>query len=447
MKMVKSLLLGSAAGLVAMAGAQAADLPVKAKPVQYVKICSLYGAGFYYIPGTDTCIKIGGFIRAEMNFNSGNSFNPYHTATGSGALDGRGLNYEQTRARGVVSFDVRSQTEYGTLRSYINGGWQSSNGSGGSGIGVYSNRLFIQWAGFTAGLASSFFDFYVTPRYSNTTNVLGSDTGGGGDVVFAYTAQLGNGFSATLSTEDTSTRRTAIATAVTTAAVTGTYAGRQWPDVVGNLRIDQAWGSAQIMAAAHQVRDSVANNKVGWAAGAGLMLNLPWNKGDTFTTQVTYAKGALAYVGSGLSNFAIETGATDAFGPVYDGVIVAGGGLDLTSGWSVVAGMNHRWNPMWNTSIYGGYGHIDYSTAAGVALNAGGAGYNADWAFWQVGSRTQWTPVKNLVLSVDLMYNHVDTSGNGLAVGANPYGLTAGNTLGDVGWLQGMFRVQRNFWP
>src|SRR6185437_3910931 len=52
MKMVKSLLLGTAAGLVAIAGAQAADLPVKAKPVQYVKICSLYGAGFYYIPGT-----------------------------------------------------------------------------------------------------------------------------------------------------------------------------------------------------------------------------------------------------------------------------------------------------------------------------------------------------------------------------------------------------------
>ncbi|HZO46677.1 MAG TPA: porin, partial [Xanthobacteraceae bacterium] len=51
MKMVKSLLLGSAAGMVAIAGAQAADLPVKAKPVQYVKICTLYGDGFYYIPG------------------------------------------------------------------------------------------------------------------------------------------------------------------------------------------------------------------------------------------------------------------------------------------------------------------------------------------------------------------------------------------------------------
>src|SRR6476646_6758280 len=54
MKMVKSLILGSAAGLVAMSGAQAADLPVKAKAVEYVRICSLYGAGFFYIPGTDT---------------------------------------------------------------------------------------------------------------------------------------------------------------------------------------------------------------------------------------------------------------------------------------------------------------------------------------------------------------------------------------------------------
>ena len=81
MKMVKSLLLGTAAGLVAMTGAQAADLPVKAKPVQYVKICSLYGAGFYYIPGTDTCIKIGGFVRAEVNFNAGGSFAPISSRT------------------------------------------------------------------------------------------------------------------------------------------------------------------------------------------------------------------------------------------------------------------------------------------------------------------------------------------------------------------------------
>ena len=82
MKMVKSLILGSAAGLLAMGGAQAADLPVKAKAVEYVKICSLYGAGFYYIPGTDTCIKLGGYLRVEAALGT-NSV--YDTATGAPA--------------------------------------------------------------------------------------------------------------------------------------------------------------------------------------------------------------------------------------------------------------------------------------------------------------------------------------------------------------------------
>src|SRR5579859_5461623 len=69
MKMIKSLVLGSAAGLLAMGGAQAADLPLKAKAVEYVRICSLYGAGFWYIPGTDTCIKLGGYLRMDVAVN------------------------------------------------------------------------------------------------------------------------------------------------------------------------------------------------------------------------------------------------------------------------------------------------------------------------------------------------------------------------------------------
>src|SRR2546428_10879273 len=86
MKMVKSLLLGTTAGLVAVAGAQAADMPVKAAPVQYVKICSLYGDGFYYIPGTDICLKVGGYVRGEYSYNYGPSMatGPFAgTATGS----------------------------------------------------------------------------------------------------------------------------------------------------------------------------------------------------------------------------------------------------------------------------------------------------------------------------------------------------------------------------
>ena len=88
MKMVKSLLLGSAAGLIAVAGAQAADMPVKAKPAEYVKICSLYGAGFYYIPGTDTCIKIGGYVRVQTDLHGGQRLH-LHAGLAGGAHRGR----------------------------------------------------------------------------------------------------------------------------------------------------------------------------------------------------------------------------------------------------------------------------------------------------------------------------------------------------------------------
>jgi Porin subfamily len=162
MKMVKSLLLGSAAGLVAVAGAQAADLPVKAKPVQYVKICSLYGVGFYYIPGTDMCIKIGGWVRAEYGWGQNGNF-----AWGWAAnnLNNRTTNNSDFRARGYITADARNQTEYGTVRGYIAVG-VSENEHGGdvtASNNFSANRAFIQWAGFTFGRAQSFLRLLQQP--------------------------------------------------------------------------------------------------------------------------------------------------------------------------------------------------------------------------------------------------------------------------------------------
>jgi hypothetical protein len=71
MNKMKSLLLGSAAGVLAVTGVQAADLPV-AEPVEYVRICETYGAGFWYIPGTDTCLKIGGYVRFQFTTHTDN---------------------------------------------------------------------------------------------------------------------------------------------------------------------------------------------------------------------------------------------------------------------------------------------------------------------------------------------------------------------------------------
>src|SRR6201993_1333262 len=112
MKMVKSLILGSAAGLVAMSGAQAADLPVKAKAVEYVRICSAYGAGFFYIPGTDTCIKLGGYMRADVTFNGG-AAHGQPAWNGDAGQQNRYHNYFVDRSRMLLSIDTRTGTEYG----------------------------------------------------------------------------------------------------------------------------------------------------------------------------------------------------------------------------------------------------------------------------------------------------------------------------------------------
>src|SRR3979411_3559514 len=67
---MKKFLLGSAAAIVGASGPQPADLPVKAKPVEYVKVCSLYGAGFWYVPGTDTCLKVGSYVRVQTEWDA-----------------------------------------------------------------------------------------------------------------------------------------------------------------------------------------------------------------------------------------------------------------------------------------------------------------------------------------------------------------------------------------
>src|SRR5215468_1796025 len=159
---VKGLLLSSAAGLAAAWGAQAADLPVKAKPVEYVKVCSLYGAGFFYIPGTDTCIKLGGAVRVQAEFNAGSGGIPVgfgnSTEAGQGAFTRDRTNDTNFRTRIYFSVDARQQTEYGTLRTYFRFGVQQTTPGDPVGGAVYWDRAFIQFAGFTVGKTVSFYD-------------------------------------------------------------------------------------------------------------------------------------------------------------------------------------------------------------------------------------------------------------------------------------------------
>src|SRR5664279_2721171 len=139
MKMVKSLILGSAAGLIAVSGAQAADLPVKAKAVEYLRICSLYGAGFYYIPGTDTCIKLGGYLRVDVVMNGSGDYTG-GTVAGAYGQGNRNRNYFLARSREDLNIDTRTATEYGVVRTYFDATFSwTTGGYTGSGTTAYDS--------------------------------------------------------------------------------------------------------------------------------------------------------------------------------------------------------------------------------------------------------------------------------------------------------------------
>ena len=273
MKMVKSLLLGSAAGIIAVAGAQAADLPVKAKPVEYVKICSLYGAGYYYMPGTDICLKLGGFVRYQANWNAGNNLSGGPQLGAPGGFNTRASEQDFTqRVRAVITVDTRQQTAYGTLRTYLLLGYnQDTTALGTTSPPVYMNRGFIQIAGFTFGKATSFFDIFPNASFAyNAGNNFSGDSGDGGVILMSYTAQFGNGFSGTLGIEH---QRRGTPTVYTIGAVgaplnpyilgalpagTNNLGGvsGNYPDLVGNLRFDQSWGTWIVAGALHDVSAS-----------------------------------------------------------------------------------------------------------------------------------------------------------------------------------------------
>ncbi|HZR60884.1 MAG TPA: porin [Xanthobacteraceae bacterium] len=469
MKVLERLLLGSAAGLVAVTvgstAGQAADLPVKARPVQYVKICSLYGAGYYYMPGTDMCLKIGGWVRGEISYGiNGNSSRGIFTATD---YNNRYTNNFWTRERGYITADAREQTAYGVARGYIAVGISSQNtGTEAPSSNFSSNRAYVQWAGFTAGLAVSFFDFYpAAALLYRAGNVPGEDTGDGGIWVWGYTAQLGGGVSATISAEERRTSQIIMASGPAGAlggpATPGTngaipngsggsgYAGWQSPDIIGNLRVDQTWGSAQVMAAGHEVNPAYygatpitghPDDQWGWVVGGGIRINTPFiSPGDYFVAEVNYTQGATKYLWNASSNAGelSLTGGSEGFGVGSDcvagGTLAAGNASScfLTTAWSVNAGYEHYWTPQWKQSFVGAYMAESYSSAANNILcsaegfGAGGgsaavatAGCDNDWQFWGVGSRLQWNVTKSFYLGVEAIYHQ-------LVSGKTPTGRTS----------------------
>ena len=155
------------------------------------------------------------------------------------------------------------------------------------------------------------------------------------------------------------------------------------PDIIANLRVDQAWGFAGISAALHDASGAYygANNvnnghpadKYGWALAGGAKFNLAG--GDMIGFNVCYAEGAPGFCTNNAVRTLYNNSNSVGVGWIADGVFNTGTDIELTKVWSALAGYEHIWNPKWRTSVFGGYVNVQYSSAAanGILQHTPGA--------------------------------------------------------------------------
>ncbi len=388
---LKSLLFGSAAVIAAGTGAQAADLPT-VEPVEYVRICDAFGAQFYYIPGTDTCLRVGGYVRAESHYVDGH---PLRLFQGSPTSDA--YNNWTTRARGHIILDARTQTDFGLVRAYIAYDMTVGPGAfttpaapnydgGSAALDVAYIQISNDWGTYTAGHTGSFFDFFSGYGYGTR---LSLNDGTGSATLFGWTFAGGNGFSLTISAEDAASigRRK---------PGTGAYQGQEFPDGVANIRVDQGWGSAQLMGAVHAI-NTTTSTELGWAVGAGFEINMPggWSIG----TQGGYSEGAIGYISG-------DPGGVGDFDA----------GNNLNTSWAVYAGIK---GPLFNPNLTA---WVDGSYI--TADDSGGLNYDN----WNVRVGAKYSPVSGLGIGPEFAYQNYSS-----------------NAAPDLDVWGVMWRIQRDF--
>jgi len=175
---IKMILVSTTAALAAISGAQAADAIVAAEPepVEYVRVCDAYGSGYFYIPGTETCLKISGYVRFQVNAGPNAS-----ATTGNGTYVANDSDWD-AYTRGQVQFTAKSDTEYGPLTGVI---VLQTNADNASSQQVKLDSAYIDIAGFRAGLFYSWWD----DGLSGETDDIGSKVTLHNSIRYQYEAE------------------------------------------------------------------------------------------------------------------------------------------------------------------------------------------------------------------------------------------------------------------
>jgi Porin subfamily len=408
MTSMKTILLGSAAAIVATGAAQAADIPMKAKKapaVQYVEVCPAFGKGFYRLPGSDICMQNFGFV--HINFGYSPAVDAFDAQKGnyirSGNNDTMGW---QWSAR--PGWDFRAPTEFGTLRTVIQlrfderygimsrTGPQSAAGASdteNSHSHYEAQKAYIEWAGFLVGKSDSQYDYFSE---SDVISTVGGSPKATQHMQLTYIWSLPGGTMATIGLEDPHSHDAGVLNGKRNPAFGGTislsHASTQGParafDVVGTLSTKQGWGSAKISAAAHNLSiisgptgstisclipgaPGVTTGKGscptksawGWGVLGGITFKLPqWGPKDQILFEASYGDGALNYAGVNTDAdnhpYSFQRAGQWSGGLLrqdYDANIYDNGSggltIDKEKATSLVGQLRHYWTPMLRSNL------------------------------------------------------------------------------------------------
>jgi hypothetical protein len=371
---LKTLLLSSAATFMVVGAAQAADLSV-AEPVDYVKVCDAFGAGYWYIPGTDTCLKIGGLVQVDIQFHSTAgedlaSSVRYDMQGGfSTAAHSASWNM-QTEAH--LDATVKSMTEYGPLTGFLSLRGVSDNASGTNNVvtagatGIadsgtyfaYLDHAYLELGMLFVGRDASIYDY--SGGFNYDWKDLDADTGT--DQIHLTWAM--SGFGIQLGIEDPRDRW-------------GTNLSMTYsmPDIVGNITLSQGHWSAKLSGGfaettwgsgfGAQLATTIKLDSI--APGDQLMLKTAWAENKVFRFAAG-TKGGIAGASSG-------------------------------SVWSAAASFQHFWAPTLSSAVTWQYFN---QTGGGIAKNT-----------YSIVGNLVWAPVTGFSAGVEAGYQKTNTASSG----------------------------------
>jgi len=434
---IRIFLLGSTAAIFAVSGAIAAGAVVAdPEPVEYVRVCDAYGAGYFFIPGTETCMRISGYVRVELKGGD----NP-----GSMLRGGVDRDTYAWITRMVMNFHSATETELGTLRTFMQlrsqwrrgaefsgtyktqngvGNWVASSADttqlrfayielGGLRVGL-DESIFSHWTGYNGAVLN---DDVVNPMLYSRTNVI------------SYTYNAGNGFSAILGLEQGNddlpnptgkvgyrAYRNANGQLVYESHDLSAKTDDYTPNVVGGLKYVQGWGSVSGVVAYDAYYEE-------WAGKMRLNLNVTdqwsvWVMGgyksadDNYDKDFTYGEdGAVKYINSN-KQIGTRYGVYRLVNSIYG---------DWGGDWSVWGGTTYKFNP--KTSFNAQASFDDSSTFAA-----------------SIDVRHELVP--GLLVAPELTYVSWNND-NKLTNGADTTQYV--NSLKGKHAVQGMIRLQRSF--